>query len=146
MEGFFCIRSFPCARRAAALIAALLLAACGSGQEGAGPSASSEGAETSSAAAENPEELQAASAAYAGRDVTSLMADIGALEVAERLYGAHCASCHGPEGHGARNAADLTAGHFNYGATPEAVRTTFTQGRKSQMPAMGRSLGEVDLG
>jgi cytochrome c oxidase cbb3-type subunit 3 len=146
MEGFFCIRSFHGVRPAAVLLAALLLAACGSGREGAGPSASSEGVEPGGTAAETPEQLQAASADYAGRDVGALMSDIGAMEVGERLYRAHCASCHGPEGHGGHDAADLTAGHFNYGATPDAIRTTFTQGRKSQMPAMGRSLGEVDLG
>jgi cytochrome c oxidase cbb3-type subunit 3 len=74
------------------------------------------------------------------------MADNGALEVAGRLYAARCASCHGPNGRGGRDAADLAAGHFNYGATAEAIRTTITQGRESRMPAMGRSLGEVDLG
>jgi cytochrome c oxidase cbb3-type subunit 3 len=134
-------------RRAAPLLAALLLAACGSGQDGPGADLSSEGATTGSTAAQTPEQLQAASAAYAGRGVAALMADDGALEVAGQIYRAHCASCHGDEGRGGRNGPDLSAGHYNYGTTPEAIRTTFMQGRKSVMPAMGGStLGEVDLG
>lgn len=148
MEGLFWIRSNPRVCACVALLAAALLAGCDSGNAGgpSGDEARANGGAKTGATAETPEQLRMQSAAYSGRSVDALMADNAAMEVAEQIFGARCASCHGPEGRGGREAPDLGAGHFNYGDTAQAIRTTFTEGRKSQMPAMGRRLGEVDLG
>jgi cytochrome c oxidase cbb3-type subunit 3 len=121
----------------------LFLAALAAGCQSADDSASPAAARSS---AESAEQLRAESAAFAGRPVMELTTDNAAMVLGERLFVAHCASCHGANGRGSRNSVDLTAGQFNYGTAPDAIRATIVDGRQSAMPPMGRSLGEVDLG
>lgn len=116
--------------------AALLLAGCQSPEQ-----------QTPQRSAETAQQLLGDSEPFKGRSVESLMSDSAAMQVADRLFGAQCASCHGADGRGSRRVIDLTAGRFNYGSTEAAVRTTIVQGRKSVMPPMGQAnLGAVDLG
>lgn len=124
-------------------LSTVFLAALAAGCQSADDSASTSPARSSG---ESAEQLRAESAAYAGRPVIELATDNAAMELGERLFAVHCASCHGANGRGGRNAVDLTAGQFNYGTAPDAIRATIVDGRHSTMPAMGRSLGEVDLG
>lgn len=120
------------------LLTAAALTACGGPDESAQP--------PPRPTAQQLEQLRQQSDAYANVSVRELMADGAAMDVAGRLFAAHCASCHGPQGHGGRGVTDLTSGRFDYGATEQAIRTTISDGRQSEMPAMGHSLGEVDLG
>lgn len=92
------------------------------------------------------QELRARSEDFSETAVDRLMADSAAMDLAEQLFRAHCASCHGPQAQGSRGIPDLSAGQFSYGASAESVRTTITRGRRSVMPAMGRRFGEVDIG
>ncbi|HEX5418636.1 MAG TPA: c-type cytochrome [Gammaproteobacteria bacterium] len=119
----------------AACSVAVLLAACQSGSE------------APSRQVKSPEQLQALSEPYKGRAVTELVSDAGAVGVAQELYTANCASCHGANGRGGRGVMDLVGGHFNYGTSAEAIHTTISQGRKTDMPSMKESnLGAVDIG
>jgi mono/diheme cytochrome c family protein/peroxiredoxin len=70
------------------------------------------------------------------------------------LYGAYCASCHGPEGHGDGPSAaslkaaprDFAAGPWKYGATPAAVRRVIAEGIPGGgMPASGHALSPAEL-
>ncbi|MDT8397893.1 MAG: c-type cytochrome [Pseudomonadales bacterium] len=119
------------------LLFVLLLAACG-GQQNVVP-------ET----ALSPQallELRTHSEAYAGIDADSLRSDPAALALGAQLYAVHCASCHGADHRGVRGATDLAKGAYDYGASAAAIRTTISQGRTSVMPALGRVLGEMDIG
>lgn len=91
-------------------------------------------------------DLSAVTDGYGGLEIARLEADADAMEVAGQLFAAHCASCHGPDGRGSKGVTDLTQGRFNYGATEADIRSTIALGRKSEMPSMGRDLGEVELG
>ncbi len=95
------------------------------------------------------QQLQTRSESYSGMDVAQLQTDAEAQILAQELFVAHCARCHGPDGSGGRGlskAQKLVTGVFNYGSSEEAIRTTITAGRHSLMPALGATLGEVELG
>jgi cytochrome c oxidase cbb3-type subunit 3 len=90
-------------------------------------------------------ELRSASGAFAGWSVEQMGADAAAIEVGERLFAARCASCHGTDGRGKPGVMDLVAGAYNYGDDIDAIRVTITDGRRNEMPAFGRELGEMAL-
>jgi cytochrome c oxidase cbb3-type subunit 3 len=117
-------------------MAAMLIAGCSGGGD-------------SNQIAPTPErraELSAMSSAYTAMTAEDLRHDAQAMAVAGELYAMQCAGCHGADGHGGKGVADLTRGHFAYGDSADAVRTTIRDGRQSEMPGMGREYGEVELG
>jgi cytochrome c oxidase cbb3-type subunit 3 len=122
-------------RLGAALAAAVLVTACG-GDDGSG----------SSTTPELKANLKSLASAYTDRRAETLQGDDEALRLGEQLFGAYCADCHGSDGHGKRDITDLTRGRFDFGLSADAVRTTIRDGRVSEMPAMGREYGEVELG
>lgn len=100
-------------------------------------------------AAHSPEQLQQwreQAQAWAGTDATALRADTAAMTLAQSLFAAHCASCHGADGRGRLRIPDLAAGTLDYGADAVALRQTITAGRHSVMPRFGHVLGEFELG
>lgn len=113
--------------------ACMLLASCGSG-----PS------EEQTAAVRN--ELAAASQAHAAASIEQLRSSSQTMTLARRLFSVYCADCHGDDGTGTRGVPDLTRGRLTYGESAASIRATITGGRYSTMPAMGRELGEVELG
>jgi cytochrome c oxidase cbb3-type subunit 3 len=115
--------------------AALLLAGCGGG-----------GNESESLSPEQAAELDALSNAYTNDGVAALRRNPNALALGKQLYAAHCASCHGADGKGSKGITDLTLGHFAWGATEDAIRTTIRDGRNAEMPSMGNEYGELELG
>jgi len=114
--------------------AALLLTACGGGSG------------TGDLTPEQAAELNAMSSAYTNEGVAALRRNPSALALGKQLFAAHCASCHGPDGKGSKGITDLTRGHFAWGATEDAIRTTIRDGREAEMPSMGREYGELELG
>ena len=94
------------------------------------------------------QQLQIRSESYSGLSVAQLQTNAEAQTLAQELFAAHCASCHGKDGKGGStlNKAQNLTGVFNYGSSEDAIRTTITQGRHSLMPALGATLGEVELG
>lgn len=95
------------------------------------------------------EENAQAQAAYgplydrlAKQDVVALSKDPEALAVGQRLFLNSCAQCHASDGGGTRGFPNLTDKDWLWGGTPEAIKTSITEGRTGAMPAMGAALGE----
>lgn len=84
--------------------------------------------------------------AHAGRDAVQLARDVAAMGLAQNLFGAHCASCHGADARGKLRVPDLAQGVLDYGDSAAAIRSTITAGRHSVMPKVGHLLGEFELG
>lgn len=63
------------------------------------------------------------------------------------LFATYCTACHGEDAHGmtALGAPNLTDPVWLYGGSPEAIRTTITNGRQGQMPAHGARLTPVQV-
>lgn len=115
-----------------ALLLALGLAAC-SGEE---PLASPEQVQA----------LRAAAAVHAGKDAATLQQDAAAMTLAQDLFAAHCAGCHGLDARGKLRIPDLVQDVLDYGSSADAIRSTIHAGRHSVMPRLGRVLGEFELG
>jgi cytochrome c oxidase cbb3-type subunit 3 len=78
---------------------------------------------------------------YAKVPVKELIEYPEALEVGGRLFATNCATCHGSDARGARGYPNLTDDAWLYGGSPEAIKTTLTNGRQGNMPPMGAAVG-----
>lgn len=75
------------------------------------------------------------------------------LRPGKDLFARYCASCHGPEGRGGGPAADsldVAPTNFHewpikYGARPQDIALTITQGRNNVMPAFGTAFTDQQL-
>lgn len=115
-----------------------LVAAC----SGAGDSGDLGGPESAAAKAS----LRSLSEAYSGMSLDAIRGDDNALDIGSQLFAVYCAGCHGADGRAEKGITDLTRSRFDFGASGEAVRRTIRDGRRSEMPGMGRDYGEVELG
>jgi len=79
---------------------------------------------------------------FAALDVPALAKDAQAMATAQRLFLNHCAQCHASDGGGSRGFPNLTDKDWLWGGTPEAIKTTITDGRMGVMPPWGPALGE----
>ena len=95
---------------------------------------------------ESSDALRALSVEFEGRGAVELAGDTGAMDLAGRLYAAHCSSCHGANGAPERGVPSLQSGGLSYGSDIDTIRQTIVAGRHSTMPALGGQLGEVDIG
>ena len=59
-----------------------------------------------------------------------------------RMFGNNCAQCHGADAKGSYGFPNLTDNDWIYGATPDAIKISITEGRKAAMPAWGDILGD----
>lgn len=132
MTRTFCSRTARCLPT---LVLSISIVACGSGD-------STDNAATEARRAE----LATLSGTYAEAVASDLQANPEAMQLAADLFTLECGGCHGADASGDRGVTDLTRGHFDYGATEDAIRTTIREGRRSEMPGMGREYGEVELG
>ena len=80
-------------------------------------------------------------ARYQQTPVLDLIKDETALKVGERLYANYCTTCHGSDARGARGFPNLRDREWQWGGTPEAIKTTLVYGRQAAMPAWGAALG-----
>jgi cytochrome c oxidase cbb3-type subunit III len=80
--------------------------------------------------------------AMANRDISSLARDANAVTTGRRLYLNYCSTCHGSDAGGARGFPNLADGVWQWGGTPDAIKTSIAKGRKANMPGFGPSLGE----
>ena len=79
---------------------------------------------------------------YARTEVAELAKDPAALAMGQRLFLNSCAQCHASDGGGSRGFPNLTDRDWLYGGSPEAIKTTITDGRNGLMPPFGPALGE----
>ncbi len=79
---------------------------------------------------------------FAAQAVPALAKDAQAMATAQRLFLNHCAQCHASDGGGSRGFPNLTDKDWLWGGTPEAIKTTISEGRVGVMPPWGPVLGE----
>lgn len=80
-------------------------------------------------------------ARFEGRTPAALAGDPAAMEIAGRLFGNNCATCHGADARGAPGFPNLTDGDWLHGGTPEVIHATIANGRIGVMPPWGEMLG-----
>lgn len=81
-------------------------------------------------------------ARYAKTDVRELVKDPAALAIGQKLFLNNCAQCHASDAAGSRGFPNLTDNDWLWGGSPEAIKTSITQGRTGVMPPFGPVLGE----
>jgi len=79
---------------------------------------------------------------YAKMEIKDLIKDEQAIGMGQRIFANTCFACHGSDARGAPGYPNLTDSDWLYGGTPEAIKTTITNGRNGVMPPMGAALGE----
>ena len=79
---------------------------------------------------------------FAATDIAVLAKTPEALAVGQKLFLNNCAQCHASDGGGSRGFPNLTDLDWLWGGTPEAIKTSITEGRVGTMPAWGQALGE----
>jgi cytochrome c oxidase cbb3-type subunit 3 len=94
------------------------------------------------------EETQAANARFgpvyekfAALDVAALAQAPEALAIGQKLFLNHCAQCHASDGRGSRGFPNLADKDWLWGGTPEAIKTSITDGRAGVMPPLGAAVG-----
>ena len=94
------------------------------------------------------EETRAADARYgpifeqfAAQEVTALARKPEALAIGQKLFLNHCAQCHASDAKGSVEFPDLTDNFWLWGGSPEAIRTSIAEGRRSVMPPLGAAVG-----
>lgn len=78
---------------------------------------------------------------YAKQDVPAVAADAEARLIGQRLFLNSCAQCHGSDAGGSRGFPSLRDRDWLYGGSPEAIRTSISEGRSGVMPPMGSAVG-----
>lgn len=78
---------------------------------------------------------------FAALEVAALAKSPEAMAVGQKLFLNHCAQCHASDGGGSRGFPNLTDRDWLWGGTPEAIKTSVTNGRNGMMPPMGAAVG-----
>lgn len=78
---------------------------------------------------------------FAAQDAAILAKNAEALAIGQKLFLNHCAQCHASDGGGSRGFPNLTDVAWEWGGTPEAIKTSITEGRAGMMPPMGAAVG-----
>ena len=81
-------------------------------------------------------------AAFVGISLEDLATNPDALRLGRNTYMNNCASCHGPDGRGAKSFPNLTDDNWLWGGDAVTVQQTIAQGRVGNMPALGAVAGE----
>lgn len=79
---------------------------------------------------------------YAATSIEQLAADPAALAAGQKLFLNNCAQCHASDGGGSRGFPNLADMDWLWGGSPEAIRTSITEGRVGMMPSWREALGE----
>jgi cytochrome c oxidase cbb3-type subunit 3 len=79
-------------------------------------------------------------AAFAATPLTELANDPAAMSAGRNLFVNNCATCHGSDARGARGYPNLTDAEWQWGGTPEQIRTSVSGGRTGIMPPFEASL------
>jgi len=79
---------------------------------------------------------------YLSRPVEEIAEDPAAHRMGQRLFGNHCAQCHGSDGRGSYGFPDLTDSDWIWGGEIRDIKHTLTNGRQAAMPAWQGVLGD----
>jgi cytochrome c oxidase cbb3-type subunit 3 len=79
---------------------------------------------------------------FAALDVVALSKSPEALAVGQKLFLNNCAQCHASDGGGSRGFPNLTDKDWLWGGTPEAIKTSISEGRNGVMPPWGEAIGD----
>ncbi|MBX2885272.1 MAG: cytochrome-c oxidase, cbb3-type subunit III [Granulosicoccus sp.] len=82
---------------------------------------------------------------YAETSITELAKNPAAIRTGQRLFSNYCATCHGSDARGATGFPDLRDTEWLYGGTPEAIKTTLTNGRSGVMPPWSAAMDDTTL-
>jgi len=82
---------------------------------------------------------------YAEVAIPELAHDTQAMRMGQRLFGNHCAQCHGTAGTGSFGFPNLTDDEWLWGGSPEAIKTSIAQGRQGRMPPWEAALGDEGI-
>jgi cytochrome c oxidase cbb3-type subunit 3 len=82
---------------------------------------------------------------FAAMDVEALARTPDALAIGQKLFLNNCAQCHASDGGGSRGFPNLTDLEWLWGGSPQAIKTSITEGRTGMMPAWGEVLGEARI-
>jgi cytochrome c oxidase cbb3-type subunit 3 len=88
---------------------------------------------------------QAVYARLKDQDIVALSQDPSARSLGRAVFMNNCAGCHGADARGAIGFPNLTDGDWIFGGTPDAIMTTITKGRETQMPAFNGVLQPEQL-
>ncbi|MEM1089000.1 MAG: cytochrome-c oxidase, cbb3-type subunit III [Pseudomonadota bacterium] len=80
-------------------------------------------------------------ASLAALDYKALSQHADGMDIAGRLYGANCATCHGSDARGAVGFPNLTDNDWLYGDSPQVLTHSITLGRQGLMPGWAAALG-----
>ena len=81
---------------------------------------------------------------YAKAPIEELIQYEEVMQVGARLFANNCAVCHGSDARGAKGFPNLTDSDWLYGGTPDAIKTSITEGRQGMMPPMIAAIGGTD--
>jgi len=80
--------------------------------------------------------------AFTDHSVEGLAANPQAVQMGQRLFSNHCATCHGSDAGGTKGYPNLRDQEWLWGGTADAIKHSITAGRNAMMPAWGATLGE----
>jgi cytochrome c oxidase cbb3-type subunit 3 len=83
-------------------------------------------------------------AKFAAMDEAALKADRSAMELGERLFVTHCATCHGSDARGSKGFPNLSDGDWLWGGEFASIKETIAKGRQGVMPPMAAAIGTPD--
>jgi cytochrome c oxidase cbb3-type subunit 3 len=83
-------------------------------------------------------------ASFLKMDLPAVAADERGRQMGARIFQNNCAQCHGSDGRGSRGFPNLTDSEWQWGSSPEAIKTTITEGRTAAMPPMAAALGGAE--
>ena len=79
---------------------------------------------------------------YMALPVEEIAGDPKVRKMGMRMFGNNCAQCHGADAKGSYGFPDLSDGDWIFGGTPDAIKTSITNGRQAAMPAWGSIIGD----
>lgn len=81
---------------------------------------------------------------YAATEIKTLAKNPDAMRTGERLFANYCSVCHGSDARGAIGFPNLRDNNWQWGGSPEQIKTTIGQGRMGVMPGWKAALGGDD--
>ncbi|MFT4520378.1 MAG: cytochrome c oxidase cbb3-type subunit 3 [Halioglobus sp.] len=88
------------------------------------------------------EQFRAMRNRYVAMPIEEIASDPAVRKMGMRIFGNNCAQCHGADAKGTRGFPNLTDDDWIYGGTPEAIKTSISNGRRAAMPAWGSVIGD----